>query len=72
MRLAMELHQRGWQVYRAYIDETIDFVILKTYCESCKAFRVRLEARGSLQGKQEGCGHEPVRCSATRIRLRIS
>jgi len=39
MRLAMELHQRGWQVYRAYIDETIDFVIMKTYCNSCEAFR---------------------------------
>ena len=39
MRLAMELHKRGWQVYRAYIDEKFDFVILKSYCESCKAFK---------------------------------
>ena len=30
MRLAMELHKRGWQVYRAYIDEKFDFVILKS------------------------------------------
>ena len=39
MRLAMELHKRGWQVYRAYIDEKFDFVILKSYCESCEAFK---------------------------------
>lgn len=38
MRLAMELHERGWQVYRAYIDEKIDFVILKCYCDNCKEF----------------------------------
>ena len=39
MRLAMELHDRGWQVYRAYIDEKFDFVILKSYCESCEDFK---------------------------------
>lgn len=39
MRLAMELHKRGWQVYSAYIDEKFDFVILKSYCESCQAFK---------------------------------
>ena len=38
MRLAMELHRRGWQVYRAYIDETFDFVIMKTYCGMCKDY----------------------------------
>ena len=39
MRLAMELHKRGWQVYRAYIDEKFDFVILKSYCKFCNAFK---------------------------------
>lgn len=39
MRLAMELHKRGWQVYRAYIDEKFDFVILRSYCENCDGFR---------------------------------
>lgn len=39
MRLAMELHKRGWQVYSAYIDEKYDFVIMKSYCENCKTFR---------------------------------
>lgn len=36
MLLAMELHQRGWQVYRAYIDENVDFVLCKYYCTKCK------------------------------------
>jgi len=27
MSLAMELHRRGWQVYRAYIDESIGLII---------------------------------------------
>ena len=39
MRLAMELHKRGWQVYRAYIDDKFDFVILKSHCEVCKTFK---------------------------------
>ncbi len=36
MLLAMELHKKGWQVYRAYIDENVDFVIAKYYCKKCK------------------------------------
>lgn len=39
MRLAIELHKRGWQVYSAYIDEKYDFVILKSYCENCQTFK---------------------------------
>lgn len=38
MRLAMELHQRGWQVFRAYIDEKFDFVIMKAYCYVCEDY----------------------------------
>lgn len=38
MSLAMELHRRGWQVYRAYIDESIDFIIARYYCAKCKSF----------------------------------
>lgn len=37
MCLAMQLHERGWQVYRAYIDENIDFVLCKCYCTSCNS-----------------------------------
>ena len=51
MRLAMELHKRGWQVYRAYIDEKIDFVILKSYCENCKDFKNALTRQQYYKGK---------------------
>ena len=36
--LATKLHRLGWQVYRAYIDELIDFVISRYYCTKCKQF----------------------------------
>ena len=51
MRLAMELHNRGWQVYRAYIDEKIDFVILKSYCENCQDFKNALTRERYYKGK---------------------
>ena len=51
MRLAMELHNRGWQVFRAYIDEKIDFVILKSYCENCKDFKNALTRQQYYKGK---------------------
>ncbi len=38
MRLSMELHELGWQVHRAYIDEGIDFVATKYYCPKCKKY----------------------------------
>ena len=38
MRLSMELHELGWQVHRAYIDEGIDFTITKYYCPKCKKY----------------------------------
>jgi hypothetical protein len=38
MQLAMVLHERGWQVHRAYIDEGIDFVITKYWCTKCQRF----------------------------------
>ena len=38
MTLAMELHERGWSVYRAYIDSNIDFVITKYWCNDCNNF----------------------------------
>lgn len=50
MALAMELHARGWQVYRAYIDEQVDFVIARYYCTKCKDFSV-LEKRARPKKK---------------------
>lgn len=49
MRLAMELHRKRWEVYRAYIDDRFDFVIMKCYCDVCKDFRQPLQ-RNSQYG----------------------
>lgn len=38
MRLSMMLHELGWQVHRAYIDEGIDFTITKYWCPQCKRY----------------------------------
>ena len=51
MRLAIELHNRRWQVYRAYIDDKFDFVIMKSYCENCKDFKEALTRRQHYTGK---------------------
>ncbi len=50
MRLAMELHKRDWQVYRAYIDEKFDFVILKSYCDKCAEFTKPLRRKSQYSG----------------------
>lgn len=42
MRLSMMLHELGWQVHRAYIDEGIDFVATKYYCPKCKKYSEQL------------------------------
>ena len=36
---ATELHNRGWRVYRALIDDKFDFVIMKSWCKKCNAYR---------------------------------
>ena len=52
MRLAMELHKRGWQIYRAYIDQKFDFIILKSYCENCKSFKNALTRNEVYKGQK--------------------
>ena len=53
MLFAMELHTGGWQVYRAYIDENIDFVIAKYFCKSCKkiSHQKKIKKGGNNTGK---------------------
>ena len=38
MHLSMILHEMGWQVHRAYIDEGIDFTITKYWCPKCQKY----------------------------------
>ena len=53
MRFAMELHTRGWQVYRAYIDDKFDFVITKSYCTECKAYRGSFTRKEKYKGEMK-------------------
>lgn len=55
MRLAMELHERGWQVHRAYIDEGIDFVISKYYCPHCNRYSNQLIRHTTYRGRSAKC-----------------
>lgn len=55
MRLALELHKRGWQVYRVYIDEKFDFVIMKCYCTNCTAYTEALIREDMYNGRKSKC-----------------
>jgi len=55
MRLSMELHELGWQVHRAYIDEGIDFTITKYYCPVCKKYSNQYIRYSNRNGKNVKC-----------------
>ena len=54
MNLSMELHERGWQVHKSYIDEGIDFMITKYYCSNCKKANIKLINRAIQVKTSEG------------------
>lgn len=55
MRLSMLLHEYGWQVHRAYIDEGIDFTITKYWCSKCKCYSRQYIKRTKYSGKNAKC-----------------
>ena len=55
MRLSMELHELGWQVHRAYIDEGIDFVATKYYCPKCKKYSNQWIRNTEYNGSNQKC-----------------
>lgn len=55
MRLSMMLHDLGWQVHRAYIDEGIDFVATRYWCEKCKQYSNQFIRNSSYSGKKAKC-----------------
>lgn len=55
MRLSMELHELGWQVHRAYIDEGIDFTITKYWCPHCKKYSDQYIRNTKYKGKTQKC-----------------
>lgn len=53
--VALELHKRGWQVYRPILDEQIDLVITKYYCKKCKDYSgLKEEPKINKKGKKTG------------------
>lgn len=55
MQLSMRLHELGWQVHRAYIDEGIDFVATKYYCPKCKKYSNQYIRYEDYKGKKRKC-----------------
>ena len=55
MELALKLHKEGWQVYRAYIDELIDFVISRYYCLKCRKYTKLLKRKRKYNKKERNC-----------------
>jgi len=55
MRLSMELHELGWQVHRAYIDEGIDFTITKYWCSKCKKYSNQFVRKSKYNGGNKKC-----------------
>ena len=72
MRLAMELHKRGWQVYRAYIDDKFDFVILKSYCENCKDFREAWTRGKAVTQRCQICKQDSLKMLVRFIQVKTS
>jgi hypothetical protein len=55
MLLAMILHEKGWQVHRAYIDEGIDFTITKYWCPKCHKYSNQYLRYELYNGKENKC-----------------
>ena len=72
MRLAMELHHRGWQVYRAYIDDKFDFVIMRSYCENCEDFKKELTRGKAVTQLCEVCEQDSLKMLVRFIQVKTS
>ncbi len=70
MRLSMQLHELGWQVHRAYIDEGIDFTITKYYCERCKRYSNQFIRKTHREGNTVKCVTNLCdHCQKTELRV---
>lgn len=55
MLLSMRLHNLGWQVHRAYIDEGIDFTITKYWCKKCNKYSTQWIRKEKYNNKIHKC-----------------
>ncbi len=80
MKLSMELHNRGWQVHKSFIDEGLDFVISKYWCESCKCYVERLIRKEKFEGKNRKtvtnlcnkCGQDSLKIITRYLQVKTS
>lgn len=76
----MELHQRGWQVYRAYIDDRFDFVIIKSHCHVCEDYTAPWQREQMYRGRKrsaitnlcENCHEDSLRMLVRFIQVKTS
>lgn len=70
MQLSMRLHELGWQVHRAYIDEGIDFVITKYYCPKCKKYSNQWIRHNTYKQTERKCVTNLCEhCKATELQV---
>ena len=62
MRLSMELHELGWQVHRAYIEEGINFIIIKYWCPKCQKYNNQWIRHKKHNGKTIKCVTNLCKC----------
>ena len=55
MHLSMQLHELGWQVHRAYIDEGTHFTITKYWCPKCNKYSNQYIRKNKYKGKTAKC-----------------
>lgn len=48
---SLELHRRGWLVYRPVVDEQIDLIISRYYCKNCSDFSGLYTREAPREGK---------------------
>ena len=68
----MELHQRGWQVFRAYIDEKFDFVIMKAYCHVCEDYTSPWKRDKTVTNLCDRCHQDSLRMLVRFIQVKTS
>ena len=60
----MRLHKRGWQVYRAYIDSNVDFILTKYWCTHCKKY-------AEIEKRKKTKGEFPTDCCAKCLKPKL-
>ena len=72
MAFVSSLHDKGWHVYRAYIDENVDFIITKYICTSCNKLTELYVDGQCLTNKCKHCKRDTVDILTKFIQVKTS